>query len=451
MSRRLSLVLVVILSLVLVQVVSADTPAPGGPFSSSFTVQNQSSSTANCSYTFYDSAGTAAYTSSLTSIGVGDSMFVYVPNILSLASGTYSGVVSCDQEVAAVTNFSDSDSGASHSGIRTAGSTWYIPNVFDNYYNYYTTVIVQNATGSAQDITLDIYPPGSSTPVKSQTQTEVPAYASVSFEQEGLAELSNNVAYSARVTAADDVAAIVNIYGRSVADNQLYSYNAVQSGATTVYVPQLMNNYYGYNTSLTVQNIGADPTHVTVTYGTGETQEADVPGYSSNLFYTPSSGVPSGDGPGLNSATVTSTSAGYGAQPIVALINESNGYNRAASYIGFAAGATTVRTPIVMKRYYSYNTSVVCQVLSGGPATLTIEYFGAGGASLGTNTSGSKSNGQTQIFYQPNEGFLSDDYNGSAVITSAAQIACVVNEDQNEAPQSTTSMDQLYAYEGVLP
>lgn len=451
MSRRLTLVLVLVLSLVFAQAVSADTPAPGGPFSSSFTVQNQSGSTANCSYTFYDSTGTAAYTSSLTAIGVGDSLFVYVPNIIGLSSGTYSGVVSCDQQVAAVTNFSDSDSGASHSGVRTTGTTWYIPNVFDNYYNYYTTVIVQNATGTSQDITLDIYPPGSSSAVKTQTQSNVPAYSSVSFEQEGLAELSNNVAYSARVTATGDVAPIVNIYGRSTADNQLYSYNAVQSGATTVYVPQLMNDYFGYNTSLTVQNIGTDPTHVTVTYGTGETQEVDVPGYSSYLFYTPSSGVPSGNGPGLNSATVVSTSSGYGAQPIVALINESNSYNRAASYIGFAAGSTTVRTPIVMKRYFNYNTSVVCQVLSGGPATMTIEYFGSGGASLGTTVSGSKSDGQTQIFYQPNEGYLSDDYNGSAAITSAAQIACVINEDQNEAPQSTTSMDQLYAYEGVLP
>ena len=131
-------------------------------------------------------------------INVGDSMFVYVPNIRFVASGTYSGVVSCDQEVAAVSNWSDSDSGASYSGVSAPGTTWYAPNVYDNYYNYYTTTLVQNASSSPVDITVSIYPPGSSTPVSTVTHTSVPAYATSSFEQEALAGLNNNVAYSGR-------------------------------------------------------------------------------------------------------------------------------------------------------------------------------------------------------------------------------------------------------------
>jgi hypothetical protein len=363
----------------------------------------------------------------------------------------YSAVVSCDQQVAAVTNFSDADSGASHQGINTPGTTWYAPGIYDNFYNFYTTIIAQNTTGSTVDMTVEIYEAGNPSPVATQTASSVPAFASVSFEQEGLAGLSTNNSYSARITATGDIAPIVDIYGRSGVDNQLYSYNPLPSGSTTAYVPVLMNNYYGYNTAMVVQNIGSATTDVTVVYSTGETQNQAVAANSAWSIYTPGvPGLPSGNVDGLNSAIVTSTDAGSGAQDIIVLVNESNGYNRAASYIGFSSGSTEVVTPIVMRRYYDFNTSVTCLVISGGPATMTIEYF-SGGSSDGTTTSGSIATGQTHLFYQPSDSNLSDGYIGSAIITSAADIACIVNEDQNEGSLATTVMDQLYAYEGIAP
>lgn len=447
----MSIVLVVILSLVLVQAVSADTPAPGGPFSTAFRVQNLASSTASCTFTLYDAAGVDQHTSSPASINPGDSLFVYTPSIGGLAAGMYSAVVSCDQQVAAVTNFSDADSGASHQGINTPGTTWYAPGIYDNFYNFYTTIIAQNTTGSTVDMTVEIYEAGNPSPVATQTASSVPAFASVSFEQEGLAGLSTNSPYSARITATGDIAPVVDIYGRSGVDNQLYSYNPLPSGSTTAYAPVLMNNYYGYNTAMVIQNIGTATTDVTVTYSTTDTQTQAVAANSSWSIYTPGvSGLPSGNSTGLFSATVTSTDAGSGAQDIIVLVNESNGYNRAASYIGFSSGSDEVRAPIVMRRYYDYNTSVTCQVISGGPATMTIEYF-SGGSSDGTTTSGSVATGQTALFYQPSDSNLSDGYIGSAVITSAADIACIVNEDQNEGSLATTVMDQLFSYEGIAP
>jgi hypothetical protein len=371
-------------------------------------------------------------------------MFVYVPNLGSLPTGTYSAVVSCDQQVAAVTNFSDDDSGASHQGIATPGTVWYAPGIYDNYYNYYSTLIVQNATASTVDITVEIFEPWNLTPVKTQTATSVPGYASVSFEQEGLAELSNNVPYSAKISGTGNIAAIANLYGRGAADNQLYSYNPVSSGATKVYAPVIMNDYYGYNTALTVQNIGSSTTHVTVTYDTGHTWEGDVGANSSVPLYTPSSGIPSST---LTSAVIESTSAGSGAQPVVALVNESNNYNRAASYLGFSSGSTDVRAPIVMRRYFDYNTSITCQNVGSSSSTMTLTYSGIGGS----NISPSIPTGGIHLFYQPNDGLLTDGFLGSATITSSEPIVCVVNEDQNEGALATTFMDQLYAYEGIAP
>jgi hypothetical protein len=421
--------------------VFADVPAPGGPFNTAFTVQNLGGADANCEFSFYDASGGAAYSSgTLPAIPPGSSLFVYVPN-LSVADGMYSAVVSCDEDVAAVVNFSDDDSGASHSGIAggDVAQTFYAPGAYDDYYDFYSDIVVQNASSGSVDITVSIYAPGSSSPVATQTATGVPANASRSFEQEGLAGLSSGVAYSAKIEATGAVATIVNIYGGvgTAVDNQLYSYNPVASGSTVAYAPVIMNAYYGYNTSLVIQNMGVGDTNYTVTYGTGHTQTGTIAAGASAELYTPASGLPAGTSTG---AKVESSS-----EDIVVLVNESNDKSRAASYIGFASGSTTVSAPIVMKRYYEYNTSVTCQNIGTASTVMSISYGGISG----TTSSPSIPINGTHMFYQPTESLLPDGFNGSATITAGQPIVCVVNEDQNEAPEVNQVMDKLYAYEGV--
>jgi hypothetical protein len=415
-------------------------------------VQNLEASTSvTCDYTFYTSTGTQAYTSGQSSpIAPGDSLFVYVPSIPSsqLGAGSYSGVVGCTGKVAAVANFSDADSGASFNGVSSAAPVWYTPGLYDNYFNYYSTVVVQNASGSPVNITLEVFAPGSSTAVKTYTANAVPAYASVSFEQEGAAELADNQPYSGKITATGgNVAPVVTIYGKGPTANQLYSYNPFQNGGQTFYTPVLMKNYYGYSSAIVVQNMGNAATDVTVSYSTGQSQTASVGAGAAWSIFIPSQGpasLPSGPS-GLFSATITSSS-----QNVAVLVNESNSYNRAASFDGFAAGSNTVQVPVLEKRYFNYNSSVTCQVLSGGPAPVSIQYFDNTGTK-GTTTSGSIANGQSVLFYQPAESFLTNGWIGSAKITSTASIACVVNQDMNEGSYATTSMDQLFAYEGVAP
>jgi hypothetical protein len=442
MRKKLIVVSVVVAMFVIVAVAYASTP--GGPFNSAFRVQNLSSNTATCVYSFYNSSGTAAYTSGSSAINPGDSLYVYVPS-LSFASGEYAGVVSCDQDVAAVVNWSDANSGASFEGVGGAdtATTLYAPGIYDNFYNFYSNIYVQNASGGPVDVSVFVYSPGSSTPVITQTFAALPANASHLFEQASTA-LANNVAYSAKVVATGPIAAVVNIYGGvgSSVDNQLYSYNAFKNGSTTAYAPVIMNSYYGFNTSLAIQNIGSTSTPYTVTYGSGQVQTGNVAGNSSVSLYSPASGIPSGNSLGLNSAKVES------AEPVVVLVNESNNYNRAASYAGFAAGNTIARAPIVMRSYYNFNTSVTCQNLGNAAATMTIDYA----TTPGTTASPSILPGKTHLFYQPADANMpSGSTNGitSATITSAQPIACIVNEDTNLPPQSTQVLDNLYAYEGI--
>jgi hypothetical protein len=434
--------LVLVLGVVLgpASTVFADVPAPGGPFNTAFRVQNLETAQASCTIDFYDSSGVSQLTYGPETVYGGDSLYVYVPDT-ALGDGEYSAVVSCDKQVAAVVNFSDIDSGASHSGIASGdvAPTFYAPGIYNNFYNYYSNLYVQNASSGPVDITVSIYAPGSSTPVATQTESSVPANASRSFEQEGLAGLSSGVAYSAKVEATGAVAAIANIYGGAgtAVDNQLYSYNPVASGSTVAYAPVIMNAFYGYNTALVIQNMGTGDTDYTVTYGTGDTQTGTIAAGASETLYTPASGIPAGT---LTGAKVESSS-----EDIVVLVNESTDKNRAASYIGFTGGSMTVNAPIVMRRYYEYNTSITCQNLGTASTVMSISYGGISG----TTDSPSIAPDGTHLFYQPGDPLLTDGWIGSATIMAGQPIVCVVNEDQNEWPKVDQVMDQLYAYEGI--
>lgn len=443
MKKVFSLAMVLALTLALTSVAFAQVPAPGGPFNSAFRVQNLEATQAQCSYVFYAADGTDTYTSTPTAVNPGDSLYVYVPD-LTLASGSYSAVVNCDRKIAAVTNFSDADSGASHAGVDAPGTTWYAPGIYDNYYGFYSDIVVQNASTGTVDITVDIFAPGSATPVHTQTATNVPANASANFVQEGLTQLSNNVAYSARITGTGNVAPIVNIYGLGAVANQLYSYNPFKAGSTTAYAPVIMNDYYGYDTALVIQNIGASTADVTVEYTDGTSVDYMIAQNSAESIYTPGTSLAAGNT--LYGATVTSNNG----QDLVVLVNESNGYNRAASYTGFASGSMEVSIPIVEKRYYGYNSSVTCQNVGGSATTMTIEYAGI----VATTTSPSIAVGGTHLFYQPTDPALATvppNYISSATITAGQPVVCVVNQDINEGPGATTVMDQLYSFEGIAP
>lgn len=443
MKKIFSITMVLVIALAMVTPVFAAAPAPGGPFNTAFRVQNLEATDATCSYVFYTAAGASAYTSTTSTVAPGDSLYVYVPSLSGLADGEYSAVVSCNKKVAAVVNFSDPNSGASHNGIAEPGTTWYAPGIYNNYYNFYSNVYVQNASASPVDITLEIFEPGNTTPVYANTKTAVPAYASVSWEQEGLTELVQNQFYSAKITGTGNIAPIVNIYGKAGVDNQLYSYNAFTAGATSAYAPVIMNNYYGYNSALVIQNMGTAAADVTVTYTNGHSDNYNIAPGAAQSIYTPSV-LPAGNT--LYGATVVSNNA----QPIVVLVNESNAYNRAASYSGFAAGSTEVRAPIVLKRYYLWNTSITCQNVGTAAAAMHISYAGITGTTDYTGIAV----GGVQLFYQPTDPLLAGvplNWISSATITSDQPIVCIINQDQNEAPSGTTVADFLYSYDGIAP
>lgn len=436
MKKILSVLLVLMVAATSFGSVFAATSIPGGPFASSLQIQNLGAATANVSVQYIDATGAPVHTTSHT-IAPGDVLSIYVPAEAALASGEYSVVVSADQEIAAVTNFSDADSGAAYSGATAGATSWGFPGVYDNYYGYYSEIYAQNVAAAAQDITLSVFAPGNATPVYTNTKSAVPAYSSVNWSLKDLTQLSTNISYSATVTAAGNVVAIGNTYGSGGSAAQLYSYNGFPSGANTFYVPALYKAYYGWNAAMSIQNVSATTASVTVTYSGGFSKAYTIQPNSAVAIYIPAeASLPNG----LMSATVVSD------QAVAVSVNISNSFNRASTYNGVDNATTTVFAPNVMKRYYKYSSAVTCQNLGDVAATVTISYAGQPGA---TETSAPVAPKGSVEFYLPSKAAIPDGYNGSATITSAQPITCVINSNMDEGAEASQSMDQLFSYNGV--
>lgn len=440
MKKISTLFLVLAIALSTFGIASAAAPAPGGPFVSAFYVQNISTTAATCIFVFYDGTGSLAYTSDEFAVGAESNYEVYTPSLTDVASGAYSAVVSCDQPAQAIVNFSDSNSAASHSGVSLPADTWFAPNVYDNFYGYYSNVYVQNATADPIDVTLEIYGPDPVNPgtiimVYTTTEVDVPGFTSVVFEQEGLTQLANNKSYSGKIIATGDAAAIVNIYNTI----QLYSYNPFAGGATEAFVPALYNNYYGFNTEMKIQNVGASDADVLITYSNGVTDTVTLIPNSGKAFYTPSN-------PNIPKANKAYTAFISSDQPIVVVVNESNATNKAATYSGFTDGAAKVSIPAVMKDYYGYDTEVNCMNVGAATTDVTISYTIKNDPNIYETTKLGVEAGKNATFYTPADPALATAVTKnkkiSAIVTTTGEpLNCIVNESHR-----TLTGDTQYSY-----
>jgi hypothetical protein len=427
---------------------TAQTGVPGGPFASAFRVQNLGGAAAACSYVIYNDNGTTAFNTNLPSINPNDSAYVHTPAVSGFPTGTFAGVVSCNQPVAAVVNFSDPSKGDSYVGSSNPAATLFVPSAYRNYYNYYTSIRLQNTSSSAQNVTIEYYAPGATAAAATRTiNLAGNGAATVDQLAEPVDKLRQNVSYSARITGSAPLAATVSIFGGSGTSvaKELYSYSAFAGGSTSpIYAPVVMRNYYGYNTSTTIQNVGSAEANVRLTYSNGKVRnDLKIPANSSLVVYDFQD--ESLQRNVLYGSKIESTNG----QPLIVIVNESTPTtSRASTYEGIAAGGRTLVAPIVMKRYYEYNSSVTCQNIGDVPTNVRVSYSGTNIANKTVLTN--LGPGQSDLILQPADAQLADRYIGSATITADQDIVCVVNQDKTEGTPARQVMDQLYAYNAVV-
>lgn len=237
------------------------------------------------------------------------------------------------------------------------------------------SVVNLSPTNNA-NIVVTYYDTSGSPASYSPTFTDVPPYSSVTVQQALEPSLPSG-RYSAVISSSEPIAAVANQQlgnaGNGTSIAPFSSYSGFDGGATSVTLPSIMHNWYGYYTEIFIQNLGtSDATDVLITYEpttmgscvTGNTGQTDTPGtiapnasayvsqYGKSSLGAPSvSGCTSYTGRFLGSAKVTST------QPIAIVVNQIT-QDKLFTYNGFTENSTQLVAPAYMRNWYGYYASL---------------------------------------------------------------------------------------------
>ena len=193
------------------------------------------------------------------------------------------------------------------------------------------------------------------------------------------AQIPSNWRGSVVIYSDQPVVAISNQYG-GIWQAPYGSSGSYSEGASTVTLPLIMCNWYGWNTNFHVQNTGSSATTVGVEYvpalaGVSYSNSVDVePSASQSVDQSAMCGtIGSMVGGQIRFAgSVILTSA----EPIVAVVNEENsGQVMKYTYDGFVGAGDKVHAPLVLSRHYNNYTSLQIQNTSASAtANVTITY-----------------------------------------------------------------------------
>lgn len=428
---------------------STGTKAPG-TWVSSINIQNVGTGEATVLLNFYNANGELALSFTVTPpIPGGGSRSLYVPTqIPGLSDGQYSVIASSDQPLQIVVNSSSTSpsTAGAYMGIQAnqVGKTLYFPGLYKNYYGFYSQMVLQNVEDSDATVTIKFYYQKTGLEAVTLGPFTIPKTSSRVFALGDLAAVpSGNVngLLSAVVTSNKNLAGIANIWS-SAYYGEYADYNAYISGSTSVvYAPALYKNYYGFVSSLTVQNLSNENANIRITYSNGVTETKTLSPFQAFEYYQPANpALPSGNVQGVFSAKVESLDG----KPIVVLVNvEDKTKGLLASYNGPSEATTSAGCPVVLKAFYGWFSAQTVQNVGTAPTDITITY--ASGQSRTFNNV--PPNGTVNIIELANAGsVLPDNSSVSAVITSSGQPVVAVVQENSNSRYASTPGDYLLAY-----
>jgi hypothetical protein len=416
-----------VLALVLLLAAVAVVPALAdfGTTVSSVTVQNTGADVATVTFTFYDEGGTAYTPDPLTTDGsvsnpfilaVGESYELYMPNA-DLADGKYSLVIASDQPVVAVSNvvrdFGELGYNGTFAGFSMGDTEIYMPSITNNCFGYYSELSVQNTGDAATDITVDF---GGGL---SDTATGVAPGASAHWDLSMDAPPGLGGCVSAIVTADQPIAAVDNQFNQA---GFLQTYNSFLTGAMDWGVTALYNGYFGWSSSLDIQNVGTVSTTVTVEFADGDTPyECTIEPGEKCQPYMPNE---------KSLATELFAASVSASEPLVVVVNSANGgASLAQSSNAVSAGGMMASIPAAYNGYYGWNSSWACVNLGGVATDLMVDYDG-----FGSYTVTDLQPGDSLEVYVPldTDGPTAGNRAAVMVESTAAPIACTYNATQDQ-------------------
>lgn len=452
LSRVMAIALVIGLLAALVPMVAlaqTTTKAPG-TWVSSINIQNPTDpggESANVTIDFYTAEGSLALSFPLSSaIAAGGSRSIFVPaEVAGLADGQYSAVIRSNVRLLVVANSSSTapSTAGAYNGIDEleAGTLLYFPGTYNDYYGFRSELVLQNTAATTANVTIRFY--SSSGAAAGTTPGTIPGNGSRVYALQDLGLPTGNAGiFSVQVESSAPLVGVCNIWSPTKY-GEYSDYNAYTSGTTLAYAPSLLNQYYGYVSALTVQNIDTADATIKVTYSNGVTETKTLAPRTSIEYYQPNNpNLPSGNSAGIFSAKVESTNG----RSIVVLVNqEDKNKGLLASYNAPTQAATTVNAPVVLKAFYGWFSAVTVQNVGAAPANITLTYS-TGQTRTANNV---PPNGTFNFIQLASAGdTLPDGSSVSAKVTADQPLVVTVNENSDDRYAQAPG-DYLLAYTAI--
>jgi hypothetical protein len=354
------------------------TTAPG-VWGSAINLQNVGSNSATPTITFYNANGEQVTQFSPSQpIAKNGALSLFVPaQVQKLSPGQYSAVVRSAEPFVASVNTASTNNATppwtafAYEGIGSsqAGATLFFPGLYKGYFSFDSEMVIQNAGTTTATLKADFYN-AAGTKIATANLGTLARNAARTFPIATLVATpplpGGNTAglFGAVVTSTQGnipLVGIANIW-RTSPTNGTASYNASTTGSSVLYAPALLNNYFGFVTALTVQNVHPTQTaNVRLTYSDGTFTDFALKPLAARQFYQPGdSRLPSGNTNGVFSAKVT-TQGGS----IVGLVSQSIVFGPPngsfASYTMPRTAAPAVNISAVLHGYFGYFTAVTVQ------------------------------------------------------------------------------------------
>jgi hypothetical protein len=398
------------------------------------------SALANATLTLYDSSGGTAGTVSKTNIPVNGSVRVTTSDTgFPTSNGQYSGILSSDTEVAAAvfnTNYTYKV-GDTYMGIPSPSTTQTAPLIFRNHVGWTTKFHIQDASGSAQTVTVNAYKAGSSTPSDSPTFA-VPANGTVTvdFTSSDFANFGSGTGSfgSAVIVGTGNLAVIVdntNDQGGGPDNAAEVYYNGFpdsQSGRDLV-APLAFNGHAGLNTGISTINLGNIQTTLTFTYninalygGGVQVRTETLAANAKSTFYMPETTLTK---PSYGSVQIHSSDTDVVATMTTNKLDGGGAYAYAAPVLVPSSATTKLAVPLAFNNHSAWNTGISVYSV-GGAGTITAKYVRTdtvpttAGNFFDTSKAG-VANGQVS-FYAPEISGMLNDFVGIVYLESTVPI-----------------------------
>lgn len=312
---------------------------------------------------------------------------------------------------------------ASYTGQGVGSTTQYVPMLFKNAFGggYDSALYVQNLSTSTANLMIDFLD-SDGIAVYNKLDTLNPG-ASKGYWLPDEAGLPDNFVGGVRIISDQNILAV----GRPHINGQIMTYNGVNAGSPTAWLPMFFKNGFGsYNTALYVQNVTSNSANLTIEYinldGTVACTQADtLSAYASKGYWSLSVTCDTGSLPSgfVGGVKVTST------ESILAIGRPHLGA-QITTYNGATAGVTNLYVPMLFRAAFggSYNAAMYLQNVSGSPATVTIEYRDNAGA-LAATQNVTLAAGAISGVWLPTVAGLPDGFVGGAFITSDQPVIAV--------------------------